>query len=77
MLSQSQAMKVQISFPVLPLVRWAPMTISDDFSVDSPHGLHVRRADTSDGRLTAAGVLNRSSGASAGRAARPSHRTRL
>jgi hypothetical protein len=35
MLSQSQAMKVQISFPVLPLVRWAPMTIGDDFSIDT------------------------------------------
>jgi hypothetical protein len=35
MLAQSQAMRVQISFPVLPLVQWAPMTIGDGFAIDS------------------------------------------
>jgi hypothetical protein len=34
-LSQAFGMRVQITFPVLPLVRWAPMTIGDDFSVNS------------------------------------------
>jgi len=31
----SQAMVVEVSFPVRPLVLWDPMTIVDDFSVDS------------------------------------------
>jgi hypothetical protein len=34
-LSQAFGMRVQLSFPVLPLVQWAPMTISDDFSATS------------------------------------------
>ncbi len=34
-LSQGSGMRVQLSFPVYPLVRWAPMTIGDYFEVDS------------------------------------------
>jgi hypothetical protein len=32
---QTNAMRVQLAFPVLPLVRWAPMTITDPFDIDS------------------------------------------
>jgi hypothetical protein len=58
MLSQSQAMKVQISFPVLPLVRWAPMTIGDTFEIDSRSDYTFDASASADVSMSGSGAVS-------------------
>jgi hypothetical protein len=76
MLSQSQAMKVQISFPVLPLVRWAPMTIGDTFDESTLGDYTFDAATSADVTLTGVGSLQPVVGAALTSERRTRHTTR-
>jgi hypothetical protein len=58
----TNAMRVQLAFPVLPLVQWAPISIFDDFSVDSRTDYTFDAATSSDVAISA-GTLNPNVGA--------------
>jgi hypothetical protein len=61
---QTNAMRVQLAFPVFPLVRWAPCTVKDPFTVNSIADYTLDAGTTADLTI-ASGVLSGISGGTA------------